>query len=688
MEAVTVGRAVERPLRAGVARCGTPRLSVVALFAVALGSGCGPGEDGVADADAHPTHDTLSVDAGADGSDGRTDTVTDPTGDAAVAGPCGSPGVADVSGAPPDLTGSCADVEYAVSPYLRVGDERVVADRCVPDPDDTAGVRCNAGDGTLHVSATAAGWVVGWTGADGGPADELGLRVVATIPGAAGWLSNGFQSWSQTGMLALHEPLSPRVVATAVAARGDIEVVRSGREISWWYTLAGSRDGPHVVAGVTRVERTKAWVEVSAVGDEVTLWLASGQNAGASEPWHLAFGGDEEHLLEAYGARVASQSWRSTDASPAHAELGWNSWYELWDSVGETDVRANAALVATHLARHAPEGAPPLRIVVDDGWQQAWGVWEPNEKFPSGLDGLAADLRGDGFEVGVWLAPLLVDADTELAAEHPDWFVGEAVYAHGKAGELLVLDVTHPDAREHLVATIRRIVGWGLDLLKIDFLFAGTWNGPRAENVAPMAAYHLALETIREAAGPDTVLLAVGAPPIAGFDLVDAWRSGPDIAVELIGASWYFVPAQARTTAGRWFLCAAVLCDADPPLLRDMIHDEVETSLWVAASTGGAMFLSDDLPRLPEERLDWLDPDPIAVGISGVAARPISMYPDELPARLANSGVDHVSRVSTHAVPLEWRLPDGRSVVTNYGDVEISIEGVVVRPHQTIVREP
>ena len=115
-----------------------------------------------------------------------------------------------------------------------------------------------------------------------------------------------------------------------------------------------------------------------------------------------------------YGEALAAGSWRAQH--PVPAEAGWNSWYELWDSVDSDAVSANATLAAAAWSGRLPAGAPPLRIVVDDGWQVAWGEWQPNAKFPGGLDGLAATLKADGFEVGVWLAPLLVDGDSALGS--------------------------------------------------------------------------------------------------------------------------------------------------------------------------------------------------------------------------------------------------------------------------------
>ena len=106
-----------------------------------------------------------------------------------------------------------------------------------------------------------------------------------------------------------------------------------------------------------------------------------------------------------------------------------------------------------------------------------------------------------------------------------------------------------------------------------------------------MEAFARALTLIREAAGEQTGLLAVGSPGLAAFPHVDAWRVGGDIALEPLGPSWAFVISQGRNLSARWHLCLATHCDADPALLRVLPRQEVEVGSWYVAFAGGALFL-------------------------------------------------------------------------------------------------
>jgi len=360
----------------------------------------------------------------------------------------------------------------------------------------------------------------------------------------------------------------------------------------------------------------------------------------------------------------------------ARPEAGWNSWYELWDEVDEAAIRENATIVAEQFRRRVPEGHLPLRIVIDDGWQNGWGDWTANEKFPSGLAALSNELTEQGFNTGIWLAPLLVHARLPLVAEHPDWFVRDTVFNHLRHGEMKILDVTHPGAADHLRGIVRDLVNAGFTQLKIDFLFPGTYEGGRFDPVTGMQAYNRALQIIRETAGRDTVILGVGSPPIAGFDQVDAWRLGPDIAVAVFGASWFFVPNVGRAVAARWPYCRAVLCDGDPALLRTLPQNETAVGAWSAAFAGSALYLSDDLRDLPRERLDWLTAPLIATALAGGPSIP-DPVPLEVPETLTTALSDQVSMQARHQVPSHWTLPSGEKVLINWTDHPQELDGTL-----------
>lgn len=522
--------------------------------------------------------------------------------------------------------------------------------------------------------------------------EGLALEGEARVAGATSWLSNGYQSWSQSGMLALAARLPETEVVTALGQTGDAEVLRTGTAMSWSYTHVGG-GSTVLVAGALTTARWKPWVEVArqAEGsDELFVRLGSG-GAGEhvrvaagervdGESFYVELGVDAEPLLREYASRL--EAWRDSDPTPSMAEVGWNSWYELWSGVDEEAVRANAAHARTLLTPLAPL-SPPLRIVVDDGWESAWGDWTPNAKFPLGLDGLAAELGAQGDTMGVWLAPFCVGESSETARLHPDWLVQGAFYNHTIEGVQRVLDVTNPEAAAHLADVIRTIVGWGYTLLKIDFLFAGSLEGRRMRDVTGMQALHEGLQLIRDAAGPDVSLVMVGAPDLAILPYADGWRVGTDIAVEPFGPSWPFLVTQARSLGARWFLCERVLCDADPPILRVLPEVEVNTGGWIPALAGGGLFLSDDLRTLDVARVPWgVDARRVGLARSRAPAVPLDPYPASPPTSLASAFSEHLLGrrfMGTKQVPpTRWRLFGGEIVRTNWSDADAMIDGIPV----------
>lgn len=576
----------------------------------------------------------------------------------------------------------CGDARLVFLPAAKVGGVWRGAGRdgaCTATADS---VTCPAGPGAASALLGTGTLRAHWDG----PATVEGLALEGTgqLPGATTWLSNGFQSWSQSGALAIAPPVSQEALRVALDAEGTEENLRKGAELSWWFTWISGGESSFV-AGALTAERWRSWAQVSGSGETLAVRLVCGDTGEAitvsghleGEPWWVSLDGTLHDQLRAYGQAIPSR--RQSTARPA--EAGWNSWYDLWDGVDEAAVRENAPLARAILTPHLPSPTP-LRIVVDDGWQQAWGEWTPNAKFPSGLDGLAADLNADGFEVGAWYAPLLVDEDAPLATAHPEWLVSGATYKHPVHGVMRILDPTHPDAAAHIRGTAATLAGWGLTLLKIDFLFAGAQRGTRHEDVTPMEAYGRAMELIREGAGEEVILLAVGAPLYGSALHVDAWRVGGDIAFQPIGPKWPFIANQARMVAARWPLCLATLCDADPPLLRALPQVEVEAGGWVAAFAGGALFLSDDLRALPVERHGWgVDAPRLAAALSGTPSVPDDLLPEAPPAALSDPALDVILVQDSHVVPTVWTLPSGARVAFNAGPVPLEVEGVQVPAH-------
>jgi len=203
----------------------------------------------------------------------------------------------------------------------------------------------------------------------------------------------------------------------------------------------------------------------------------------------------------------------------------WCSWYSLHTDIHEE--RLGKAL--------SELGDLPLEVFqVDDGWQCGLGDWEPNARFPSGMDRMAARIKSTGRTAGLWLAPLLVVASSDLFRQHRDWLLhderGRLVSAGFNWGQqLYALDLTHPGSLHWLAGLMKKVRTWGYDYLKLDFLYAGALPGRRYEDTPREAAYRRGLQVMREAMG-NAYFLACGAPILPTLGLCDGMRVGPDVA--------------------------------------------------------------------------------------------------------------------------------------------------------------
>jgi len=542
--------------------------------------------------------------------------------------------------------------------------------------------------GTLYLS-TAGGVQLHFTPSKPVTVHGLGLRGPLHLKGAVGWLSHGFQSWSQTGVISIRKPPSAADLRQAVLQSGEDEVYRRGREVAWWYTFVGGGETTFL-AGASTAETFKSWLQIAKTANAGVLQaqlvsgdageavaLVAGQSL-AGETWHIALGNSLQTAMDHYSASLGSRR-RSRLLTPLY---GWNSWYGLWGGVSEAAVLANTEELSKTLLDVAPSRARPAYVVIDDGWEKAWGDWEPNEKFPSSLGALTQSIKAHGLAAGIWIAPVMVSLKSPLAQVHPDWLVQDLSYQH-PTGTFKVLDVTHPDAAAFLQERIRKLVDSGFSLIKIDFLFAAALEGRHFKPATGMQAYRKMLQLIRAAAGEETILVGVGAPPLGTLPFVDSWRVGGDIAFSpgpmgIPAPQFRFIANQARSIAGRYPFCRATLCDGDPLLMRaPLSRGDVELGSWVVGLTGGGLFLSDPLPALPSERRSWgLAPTTIAASLSGLAAAPASFFPEQIPDELVN--VRDFIYPSEHQVPNLWRLPGGEHLGLNFLKDERLIRGVLL----------
>jgi alpha-galactosidase len=402
------------------------------------------------------------------------------------------------------------------------------------------------------------------------------------------------------------------------------------------------------------------WVGAVALGEEDILLMGALGLSGRVElegtalhgfyederegQWLVARGSEEE-VFWIYAEALGQKFGRGRFSS---APRVWCSWYSLYSWVNERIV----------LKALQDFGDMPFDVFqVDDGWQQAYGDWQANSRFSSGMKALADRIAATGRRPGLWLAPFMVSPKSRLAREHPDWLLKDENGTPISAGltwngHPLGLDVTHPEVLAWLDSLIRRVRGWGYGYLKLDFLYIGGLTGKRYQDMPRETAYRNALQVIREAAG-DAYILACGAPINPSLGLCDGIRIGPDVSPYWINTPltvWLNNPNDTstqnaiRTSLHRLWLSPNVNIDPDVMFFRSK-HNSLngqQNQLLQDLGTLSGFKATSDLPQ-------WMDASDRDRLRAFLEAEPIVQKQLRYGYRIDNRDVDFSSAIPIHA---------------------------------------
>ncbi|GHB88484.1 alpha-galactosidase [Streptomyces anthocyanicus] len=440
---------------------------------------------------------------------------------------------------------------------------------------------------------------------------------------------HGHNSWSPCGWRRLSEaPLRIESAERRLTADDTVWDDPARHHSSAVAALEGP-DGRVLLLGALGLDVPR----LTADRDTLTGWC---ERDGA--PWFLALGSEEE-VFAAYARHLGDRLGRSDK----RAGNVWCSWYAYYESITEEQLTKDVT---------ALRGLPFDVVQVDDGWERAVGDWEANDKFPSGMRALADRITDAGLRPGLWIAPFIVLPGSRTARQRPELLLrdgrGEPVVAgHNWGVGYWTLDLTLPAAQEHLRETIRRVVReWGFTYLKLDFVGAGAVPGVRFADVGREEAYRTGLSIVREAAGPDAYLLGSGAPLLPSLGLVDAIRSGPDVA-----PMWEHYATQ----------------DPSDALARNAVVNTVHR-LWqspLLEVDPDVVYFRSRLNLLTEQQQGLLRDLADVCGFRAVSDPPGWLLPEELKAMEAYlTGRPEVRRLGRYRFALDGREVDFGAAVT------------------------
>ena len=241
-----------------------------------------------------------------------------------------------------------------------------------------------------------------------------------------------------------------------------------------------------------------------------------------------------------------------------------NSWEGVYFDVNEKGMESMMADIASMGGE---------LFVMDDGWfgtkfprdnsKAGLGDWKVNpKKLPHGIRGLIKAAAKNGVDFGIWIEPEMVNRNSELYAQHPDWVLKsprrEPVY--GRGGNQMVLDMANPEVQQHVFNIIDTLmtnypeikyIKWDANMSILNH--GSQYLGPDEQSHL-FIEYHRGLEnTLRRirAKYPDVTIQACAAGGgrtnwgvLPYFD--EFWVSDNTDALQRIFIQWglsYFYPA-------------------------------------------------------------------------------------------------------------------------------------------------
>lgn len=360
--------------------------------------------------------------------------------------------------------------------------------------------------------------------------------------------------------------------------------------------------------GTTEIEKRESLRGMPAADQiQLSLPLAPGGTM-PSERLMFAAGPDYHAQLEAYG-RAIRVLHKARVNSPNL--MGWWSWTSFYNTITEKDVSENAHWLAGNLSSLGYD-----HLLIDEGYDYTRGEYTKPDlaHFPHGMRRVGLMLRQLGLKLGVWTAPFEVSEKALVYRRHKDWLVHQADGApleihQPDVAPLYVLDATNPGAQKYLRQTYRTMVkSWGIKFVKLDFMDDTAVEGYRYRpNTTALEAQRIGLRVIRDAVGPGVLIDKDGSPMLNPVGIVDEGRISLDSSHLFQNTKDQSVGIAARFYMNRNFFVS----DPDAFAISKQVQphqsappltlNEAETSIVMAALSGGMFEIGDNLPFLATE---------------------------------------------------------------------------------------
>lgn len=235
-------------------------------------------------------------------------------------------------------------------------------------------------------------------------------------------------------------------------------------------------------------------------------------------------GADANSLFEQLAARL---NQNHPPLRYPEIPFGWCSYHCL------NGVRADEMY---NQARALSARIPELRrIQIDAGYQSSSDWLIPNPHAGATMKEMCERIRALGAEPAGYLSPFIVEQDSQLMRDHPDWLVcdaeGRPFHQYTHVDRWYMLDGSNPEAVEYIRHVMRTMHDeWGLRYFKLDFTCYGALpGGVRHGNMTRIEAFRAVFSAIVDEVGSDSYILGCNAPLWAQLGLVHGNRATNDV---------------------------------------------------------------------------------------------------------------------------------------------------------------
>lgn len=426
---------------------------------------------------------------------------------------------------------------------------------------------------------------------------------------------NGYQSWSESREYQLREKIpSLKFWAKNRQYFGDehIKEIPRGKNKfhSWTYTYIKNSNNFTFLGSLKENAAFTYFIHDINAQQTIVEKDCNGLELSHSFPILDIFVGQGKELS------VFDQWKKEMDLSPllAQPSTGWTSWYHYYTDISEEIILKNLNAFS--------EKKTPLDVFqIDDGYQTQVGDWlSIKSSFPNGMAQVAQKIKQANYKAGIWLAPFVCDANSEIFKTKKHWLVKDKKgkpFVAGNinfwGGNFYVLDFYQKEVQDYLIQVIGIFTKkWGFDFLKLDFLYAvcihPTKNKTRGQIM------HDAMEFLKIQAG-DKMILGCGVPLGSAFGKVNFCRIGGDVHLQWEDKIQRFhgnrervsTLLSLRSTLGRWQLNNRVFHnDPDVFILRKgknkLSQNQQYTLLIINILCGNLVFTSDFAGEYSDEQ--------------------------------------------------------------------------------------